>query len=49
MEVSPIGPKRLVVRLAGTLDAATAARGRMAQLPELREYRVDFDLVTPLR
>jgi hypothetical protein len=49
MEVSPLGPKRLMVRLAGTLDAARAARERMAQLPELREYRVDFDLVTPLR
>jgi hypothetical protein len=49
MEISPIGPNRLVVRLAGSLDAARAARERMAQLPELCEYRVDFDLVTPLR
>jgi hypothetical protein len=49
MEVSPMGPNRLLVRLAGTLEAARSARERMAQLPELREYRVDFDLVTPLR
>jgi hypothetical protein len=49
MEVAPTGPKHLVVRLAGTLDAARAARERMSKLPELREYRVDFDLVTPLR
>jgi hypothetical protein len=49
MEVAPLGPNRVMVRLAGTLDAARAARERMAQIRELREYRVDFDLVTPLR
>ena len=49
MEVSPIGPKRLLVRLAGTVDAALVARDRLSQVPELAGWRVDFDLVTPLR
>ena len=49
MEVSPIGPKRLLVRLAGTVDAALVARDRLSQVPELAGWCVDFDLVTPLR
>jgi hypothetical protein len=49
MEVTPIGPKRLLVRLAGTVDAALIARDRLSQVPELAGWRLDFDLVTPLR
>lgn len=49
MEVAAVGPKRIVVRLSGTFAAAWAARDRLARLAELREYRVDFDLVTPVR
>ena len=49
MEITSVGPKRMLVRLAATPDAAWAARDRLARLPELREWRVDFDLVTPLR
>ena len=49
MEVTSLGPKRLMVRLAGSVDAALAARERLARLPELRDQRVDFDLVTPVR
>jgi hypothetical protein len=49
MEVSAVGPKRMLVRLAATPDAAWAARDRLARLPELREWRVDFELVTPLQ
>jgi hypothetical protein len=49
MEVTAVGPKRMLVRLAATPDAAWAARDRLARLPELREWRVDFELVTPLR
>jgi hypothetical protein len=49
MEITSVGPKRLLVRLAATTDAAWAARDRLARLSELREWRVDFELVTPLR
>lgn len=49
MEVTSIGPKRMLVRLAGSADAALAARDRLAHLPELHGWRVDFDLVTPVR
>jgi hypothetical protein len=49
MEITAVGPKRMVIRLAATPDAAWAARDRLARLPELREWRVDFELVTPLQ
>jgi hypothetical protein len=49
MEVTPIGPKRLLVRLAATVDAAMAARDRLSHASDLAGWRVDFDLVTPLR
>jgi hypothetical protein len=49
MEVSPVGPKRVVLRLAGTRDAALAARDRLARVPDLAGYQIDFELVTPLR
>jgi hypothetical protein len=48
MAVEEVGPKRMVVRLAAPMDLAWAARDRMARLPELRDWRVDFELVTPL-
>lgn len=49
MEVTPIGPNRLLVRLAASVDAAMGLRNRLSRLPELAGWRVDFDLVTPLR
>jgi hypothetical protein len=49
MEVTSTGPKRMLVRLAGSADAAMAVRDRLARLPELHGWRVDFDLVTPVR
>jgi hypothetical protein len=49
MEVTSIGPKRLLVRLAGTVDAVMAARERLGHVSELAGWRVDFDLVTPLK
>lgn len=49
MEVTSVGPKRLLVRLATSVDGAMAARDRLSRLPELAGWRVDFDLVTPLR
>jgi hypothetical protein len=49
MEVTATGPKRMLVRLAGSVDAALAVRDRLARLPELHGWRVDFDLVTPVR
>ena len=49
MEVTSIGPKRLLVRFAGAVDAALAARDRLGRVPELAGWRVNFDLVTPLR
>ena len=49
MEVTSIGPKRLLVRLAGTVDAAMAVRDRLGHVSDLAGWRVDFDLVTPLR
>ena len=39
MEVSSIGPKRLMVRLAGTVDAALVARDRLSRVPELAGWR----------
>lgn len=49
MEVTSIGPKRLLVRLAAKVDAAMAARDRLSHVSDLAGWRVDFDLVTPLR
>ena len=49
MEVTSTGPKRLLIRLAASVDAALAARDRLARLPELHGWRVDFELVTPVR
>lgn len=49
MDVADAGPRRLVVRLAGPVDAAWAARDRLARLPELAGWRVEFELVTALR
>jgi hypothetical protein len=49
MEVTPIGPMRMLVRLAGTVDAALVARDQLSRVPELAGWRVDFDLVTPVR
>jgi hypothetical protein len=49
MEVSPVGPKRIVLRLAATRDAALAARDRLARVPDLAGYQIEFELVTPLR
>ena len=49
VEVTSTGPKQMLVRLAGSVDAALAARDRLARLPDLRGWRVDFDLVTPVR
>jgi hypothetical protein len=49
MEITSIGPKRLLVRLAATVDAAMAARDRLSRASDLAGWRVDFDLVTPLR
>jgi hypothetical protein len=48
MEVVSIGPKQMVVRLAGRAEDIRAARGRLARLPELAGWRVDLELVTPL-
>ena len=49
MEVTSTGPKRLLVRFAAPMEAALSVRDRLARLPELSGWRVDFDLVTPLR
>jgi hypothetical protein len=49
MEISPTGPKRMIIRLATTMEAAIAARARLAEIAALREWRVDFELVTPLK
>jgi hypothetical protein len=49
MEITPIGPKRLLVRLAASVDAALAARDRLGHVSDLAGWRLDFDLVTPLR
>jgi hypothetical protein len=48
VEIIEVGAKRLVVRVAGPLDAALAFRNRLAQMPQLSGWRVDFDHVTPL-
>jgi hypothetical protein len=49
LEVSAAGPKGLIIRFAGTVEAALAARERLSHLDELRSWRVEFDLVTPVR
>jgi len=49
MEVSPVGPKRVVLRLAASRNAAMAARDRLARVPDLAGYQIEFELVTPLR
>jgi hypothetical protein len=49
LEICDAGPRKLVVRLAGPHHAARAFRDRLAQLPQLSGWRVDFELVTPLR
>jgi hypothetical protein len=49
MEISPVGTKRMVIRMAATMEAAIAARERLSRLTELRGWRVDFELVTPLQ
>jgi hypothetical protein len=48
MEVVPAGPKRIVVRLSATHEAALAARDRLAKSPDRAGWRVEFELVTPL-
>ena len=49
MEIAPVGPKRIVVRLAALLEVARTARERMTRLAVLQDWRVDFELVTPLK
>jgi hypothetical protein len=49
MEFSPVGAKHAVLRLAATRDAALAARDRLAGIPDLAGWRIEFELVTPLR
>jgi hypothetical protein len=49
MEVSSAGPKRVVLRLAAMRNAALAARDRLARVPDLAGYQIEFELVTPLR
>jgi hypothetical protein len=49
MEFSPVGPKHAVLRLATSRDAALAARDRLARVPDLAGWHIEFELVTPLR
>jgi len=48
MEVARAGSKRLLVRMSGTPDGSLAARNRLAREPEIRGWRIEFELVTPL-
>jgi hypothetical protein len=49
MEFSPAGPRHAVLRLAANRDAALAARDRLARVPDLAGWRIEFELVSPLR
>jgi hypothetical protein len=50
VDVTRTGPKGVIVRLAaGNVEAAWSVRDRLARAPELAGWRVEFDLVTPLR
>lgn len=48
MEVARLGPKRVVVRMNATPEAAMAARNRLAQSPDRAGWRIEFEMVTPL-
>jgi hypothetical protein len=48
MEVAQLGPKRIVVRMSATPEAALAARNRLAKSPDRAGWRVEFEMVTPL-
>ena len=49
MDISPAGPRGLVVRLAGTADAIRAAADQLAGATELAGWRIDIERVTALR
>jgi hypothetical protein len=48
MNIDHAGPKRIVVRMSASPDAALAARNRLARDPDRAGWRVEFEMVTPL-